>query len=214
MKIGIISDIHGYIEPLKLAIALFESLSVSQIICAGDLVDGGWDGEAVIDCIRANNIICVRGNHDRESFQEQVNQDYLAEYDDEFYDQINAYRANYVRSLPMICSFNWANKQIRLTHATPWNDTFHIFPNTSADICQKLFDTSPADIMILGHTHIPMKIQFKNRWIFNSGALCGNRHNLQRTCATLDLPQADFKLYDVDTGQAVNLEMTVKDLLN
>lgn len=53
MKIGIISDIHAYIEPLKRAISLFNSQEVDQIICAGDLVDGGWDEDEVIDTIRS-----------------------------------------------------------------------------------------------------------------------------------------------------------------
>lgn len=52
MKVGIVSGIHAHLAPLEGAISLFDSLGVSQIICAGDLIDGGWDDEAVIDIIR------------------------------------------------------------------------------------------------------------------------------------------------------------------
>ena len=210
MKIGVVADIHGYIEPLKLAISLFETHGVSHIVCAGDLVDGGMDDDAVIDYIRHHNIMSVKGNHDREAFSGQI--DLLSMEDDidnDFSDVLNLYRTQYVNSLPMTYQFDWKALNVYLTHAAPWSDTYHVFPNVSIEICKRIFDLAQADIVVLGHTHIPMKLCFDNKWILNSGALSGNRSNLQRTCGILTLPLIEFELFDVDTGLSVELDTTI-----
>lgn len=208
MKIGIISDIHAHLEPLKWAVSFFKSQDINQIICAGDLVDGGWDEEAVIDYMRRHNIMSVRGNHDRHAFSEET--DFLSEVEDiessDFDVSLNSYRAKYVSSLPISRHFTWEGQKVYLTHGAPWSDTEHIFPESSAGICRKILKISGADIVILGHTHIPMKIQIDNKLILNSGALSGNRDDLKRTCGILHLPHAKFELFDVDTCKPVKLE--------
>lgn len=210
MKIGIVSDIHAHIDPLKRAISLFESQDVTQIICAGDLVDGGWDDEAVIDLIRSRNILSVRGNHDRNAFLGEIEQwDIDVDVDSDFGDLLNSYKAQYVSSLPMTRQFNWEDMDIFLAHGSPWSDTDHVFPNTSADMCNKILTFTKANIVILGHTHIPMKLQINDKWILNPGALCGNRANSQRTCGILDLPQGKFEVFDTQTSKPVKLETKI-----
>jgi predicted phosphodiesterase len=64
MKIGLIADIHADLEALELALMLMEQHGVQQILCAGDLVDKGKHGDAVVQRIRDLRIPCVLGNHD------------------------------------------------------------------------------------------------------------------------------------------------------
>lgn len=210
MKIGIISDIHAYIKPLKQAISLFESQDVDIILCAGDLVDGGWDEEAVIDYIRSYDVLSVRGNHDREAIANQL-EPYAEELDDSDWDGdlLGMYRIQYLNTLPLCRHFDWEGLRICLAHGTPWSDIYHVFPSVSSDICKKVLDTANADIVILGHTHVPMKLKINQKWIFNSGALAGNRENLQRTCGILRLPEVEFELFDVDTKKPVKLETKI-----
>lgn len=213
MKIGIISDIHAHLTPLKRAVALFESQNVDQILCAGDLVDGGWEDEAVIDIVRSYNIVSVRGNHDREAYADPVD---LWELEDDVNGDLgdlrNAYRAEYLNSLPLTRKFEWNGLRVFLTHGTPWSDTYHVFPNVSADVCRRILNETKADIVVLGHTHIPMKLQIGDKWILNPGALCGNRDDLKRTCGILELPQAQFDLFDVDTQKLVELKTRTIDI--
>lgn len=209
MKIGIISDIHAYIEPLKRAISLLNDNGVSTIVCAGDLVDGGWDDDAVIDYIRSQKIISVRGNHDREAFTEQIGLGIEDDAESDFGDLLNAYRVQYLGTLPFSHQFNWEGLIVYVAHGAPWSDTDHIFPYVSEAVCRKIFEMTKADIVILGHTHIPMKLKMSDKWVFNAGALCGNRENLQRTCGILELPQAKFELFDVDTEKPVELGIIV-----
>ena len=63
-RTAIISDIHGNHGGLVAALADIERQDCDQIVCLGDLVDGGPHNEAVIETLRSRAIPCVRGNHD------------------------------------------------------------------------------------------------------------------------------------------------------
>ncbi len=64
MKIGIISDVHAHLIPLEKALSIFELEQVDAIVCAGDLVEKGQDGDVVVALLQELNIPCVLGNHD------------------------------------------------------------------------------------------------------------------------------------------------------
>lgn len=64
MRTALISDIHGNFEGLQVALEDLVSRQVDRIICLGDLVDGGEENDAVVEYVRANKIVTVRGNHD------------------------------------------------------------------------------------------------------------------------------------------------------
>ncbi|WJH32178.1 metallophosphatase family protein [Paenibacillus sp. CC-CFT747] len=62
MKLLILSDVHSNVDSLE---AIIRKEKDSDLIyCAGDLVDVGFYPQEVIDCIRENKIISVKGNHD------------------------------------------------------------------------------------------------------------------------------------------------------
>src|SRR5271166_3486195 len=65
MRLGLIADIHGDIRALETTLSRLEQLAVDQIVCAGDLVGYGSEPDAVVAVIKAREISCVRGNHDR-----------------------------------------------------------------------------------------------------------------------------------------------------
>ena len=63
-RTAIISDIHGNHAGLVAALADIDRQHCDQIVCLGDLVDGGPHNEAVIETLQQRGIPCVRGNHD------------------------------------------------------------------------------------------------------------------------------------------------------
>jgi predicted phosphodiesterase len=63
-RTAIISDIHGNHAGLVAALADIDRQGCDQIVCLGDLVEGGPDDEAVIETLQQRAIPCVRGNHD------------------------------------------------------------------------------------------------------------------------------------------------------
>ena len=63
-RTAIISDIHGNHAGLVAALADIDQQGCDQIVCLGDLVDGGPHNAAVIETLQQRAIPCVRGNHD------------------------------------------------------------------------------------------------------------------------------------------------------
>ena len=64
MRYLVLSDIHSNLEALRAVIAATEG-AYDEIICCGDLIGYGPDPNAVVEWVRANVPIVVRGNHDR-----------------------------------------------------------------------------------------------------------------------------------------------------
>lgn len=71
-KIGLISDIHGEPYSLTLALDMLHGRGVDHILCAGDLLEKGSQGNAVAARIREEGIPCVQGNHDIEAVENQA----------------------------------------------------------------------------------------------------------------------------------------------
>ena len=63
-RTAIISDIHGNHAGLVAALADIDRQACDQIVCLGDLVEGGTENEAVIETLQQRGVPCVRGNHD------------------------------------------------------------------------------------------------------------------------------------------------------
>lgn len=64
MKIGVIGDIHGHFDALKTAISWLEKIGVDEIVCLGDVIDGGEQNDECIELLKNSPIQTVKGNHD------------------------------------------------------------------------------------------------------------------------------------------------------
>lgn len=204
MKIGIISDIHAYLEPLQKALTIFDTAGVDRIVCAGDLVDGGEDGDAVVRLIQERSIDCVLGNHDGDAFRDQAFLRKRLRQMQEITSRVllDSQTVAYVSSLPLNRFYEWEGYRVCLAHGTPTSNAFYLFPKSPVQRFQEAVEAAQCDMIILGHTHVPMKIHFRNTWILNPGSLCYNRFDDEnRTCAILTLPELNFEVWDVDTGK-------------
>jgi putative phosphoesterase len=196
MKIGIFSDVHGHLDELHKTLRLFERLNVDQILCAGDLVDKGLHSDGVIDLMRELNIPCVQGNHDSK-----------AQFVWFMYNEPLQERSlTYLTSLPASLTFHWAGVEVYITHANPWQDaSIYLYPSRPAVLFREIVKAVDGQVIILGHTHHPMYVQFEGKVIINPGSIYSNRDRPERTGGVLSLPDCHFELYDVDTGTIVSM---------
>src|SRR5687767_13954790 len=72
MRLGLISDIHADVKGLQRALELLHDKQTNQIICAGDAVEKGPDGDAVVEILKAEQVACIAGNHDRDAINNQA----------------------------------------------------------------------------------------------------------------------------------------------
>jgi len=192
MKIGVISDIHGHIDNLDVALEFLKHHPVDEIICAGDLVDRYPDGPAVVQRIQDEDILCVQGNHDEYPFDRQFLDDDTLEY---------------CADLPQSLVLDRAGRTIFLCHANPWDLQQYIFPSASETVFEQIMDIAEADIVVLGHTHTPMIVNIDDGTcnVFNPGTLCEMCTQGPVTCGIIDLPNdpdapPTFTIYDVAMG--------------
>jgi serine/threonine protein phosphatase 1 len=61
----LIGDVHGNLKTLEALLAKIPDSEKAKGVCfVGDLIDRGPNSRGVIDLVRNNNYLCVRGNHE------------------------------------------------------------------------------------------------------------------------------------------------------
>jgi len=146
----ILSDIHANWEALE-AVMQHAGTGFDRIICCGDLVGYGADPNAVVDWVRANCHIVVRGNHDKACTGQE---------DLEWFNpvaragaiwtcqQLNAENAAYVRELQKGPAFV---DGMEILHGSPWDEDDYVM---AADEAGDAFGYLESRLAFFGHTHL------------------------------------------------------------
>jgi len=207
--VGVIADLHGDYDGFLKALELFEAQGISQILCAGDIVDRGSNADDIVRTFQARNIVCIGGNHDRTVV---ANQDRWRETDKperlrELGRIVSDETIAYLVSLPDTASLTIAGKRILISHGTPWSDVMTVYPDSRQSTFERILKDYGAenDIIILGHTHQPLHATIGHLQILNPGSIYGITIRDSHTCATLKLPECEFTLYDTRTGALIPL---------
>lgn len=171
MKIVIISDIHGNFDALSALNETYDELWV-----LGDLVNYGPEPSAVIDFVKSKAAVAVRGNHDyaigygedprcSPRFRE------MAEATGRFTDSALSFgEKHFLRGLPLTQETQRGNTHFYLCHAIPSDPLFGYCEADSPRWITEIQDIS-ADVILTGHTHVPMKRQEGGKLIVNPGSL-------------------------------------------
>ncbi|HLU11256.1 MAG TPA: YfcE family phosphodiesterase [Oceanobacillus sp.] len=193
MDIGIISDIHGDYAALETALERLENFHrVNQILCAGDLVGRGPHPDRVVETFRERNIPTVRGNHDEWS-----------------YGLSNENKA-YLKSLPLEWRGNIENCAVFMCHGKPGNNLWGLYrDHISNTLLNMMLASLGVDVLITGHTHMPLFVRVQEGCVINPGSLYtfNNVRVTSHTYGVLHLPEMTFDLYDltIPAGERVYL---------
>lgn len=183
MDIGIISDIHGDIDALETTLnRLDHHHHVDHILCAGDLVGRGPQPDRVVDAIRERGIPTVRGNHD-----------------EWFYGLSNENTA-YLKALPVDWYGEYGDFRIFMCHGKPGNNLWGLYRDHISDTLLNMMLTSlEADVLITGHTHVPLYRRVDQGCVVNPGSIYtfNSMRNSSHSYGILHLPEMSFELYDV-----------------
>lgn len=172
MKVVIISDIHGNLAALH---ALPER-HFDELWCVGDLVDYGPSPHEVVERVRQQATVAVRGNHDHAagfSVDPQCSAPFkkLAEETLRFTQQVCTDEdLGYLRSLPVRRELTVNSTRFYLVHAIPSDPLFGYCPEES-DRWKQEVEKIDADVLIVGHTHTPFVRQEGKTTILNPGSL-------------------------------------------
>jgi len=171
MKIVIISDLHGNYEAVRSLADRYDELWV-----LGDLVNYGPEPGAVVDFVKANSTVVVRGNHDH-SLGYDVEPRCTLRYQ-KMADLTRWYSASvlkkeqkeFLRALPLKLELNRQGTHFYLCHAKPSDPLYGYCPEQSEEWVKEL-DRTNADVLLVGHTHTPFVRQIGDRLVVNPGSL-------------------------------------------
>ncbi|MHA1410429.1 MAG: metallophosphoesterase family protein [Candidatus Odinarchaeia archaeon] len=179
IRIAIIADIHS--NKYALENVLKEISNSDGVICAGDLIGYCAHPNTVIKQIEGINLLkCVLGNHDYACLKN----DYC------FFnplavkalkwtvDKLTSESVKFLNSLETNSTISVNGFKIYVTHGSPFDNLFeYVYPSAKRR-WGAFFEKTDADIVILGHTHIPMLIkEGKNKLIINPGSVGQPRDN-------------------------------------
>lgn len=211
-RIGVIADLHADLDRLCAALALLDERGTQTVVCLGDLVEKGMDGDAVVRLLRARQIPCVRGNHDVMApgnvrwLRENGIPDHPMLLDDR--------TLVWLASLPRTLAFEWEGMRVLLAHGTPSSEEIYLRHTNPPDFIRRALDGVRADVILLGHTHHPMRLRVGPTWVFNPGSVMvgmmgdvmssGSGMSGSGTCGLLTLPDRTFDVYALDTGRLLD----------
>ena len=186
MQIGIISDVHADYDTLEDVLARFEKHHhVDQVLCAGDLVGRGPEPDRVVDLIRAHGIPVARGNHD------------------EWVYGIRRDNGRYLQGLPLDWQGELGGLTVYMCHGKPGNNMWGMYKNHLSETYLKMvLSALKADVLITGHTHLPLHIKTQYGCLVNPGSLYTFRctRSTSHTYGVLSLPEQTFRVYDANAS--------------
>lgn len=190
MRVGVISDIHGDYLALERVLERLDNLHrVDLVLCAGDLVGRGPEQDKVVDVIRERQIPTVRGNHD------------------EWFYGLSNDNTNYLKNLPMEWRGDFNGRSIYMCHGKPGNNLWGLYRDHISDtLLNMMLGSLQADVLITGHTHVPLYARVKQGCVVNPGSIYTfkSARVTSHTYGVLHLPDLTFDLYDVNaSGEAL-----------
>lgn len=154
MRIGLIADIHSNLEALE---SVLEKLKeCDEILCAGDLVGYGADPNKVIELIKENKIKSVKGNHDA-AILDEMSLNWFNRFAQAAIlwtkESIEEENKLYLKNLPLELTKIYDGIKILIMHGG-LKDRLREYIHYPSDLNEYKQKTK-ADLMIVGHTHIP-----------------------------------------------------------
>lgn len=190
MKIGLISDIHGNYEALKVILSELDRLKVSEIYCLGDVVGYYSQVNECCDELKLRNIPCIMGNHDWYMASggfcprsKSVNECllYLRKV-------ITHENIEWLRTFPVQRFVG----NIHMVHGG-WADPVDEYLNPS----QEYFFRIQGDVFVSGHTHFQSLHKYPGKTYCNPGSVGQPRDNDPRAAFAV-FQDGEFYLHRIE----------------
>ena len=174
MKLLVVSDIHANWPALR---AIREP--ADAVVCLGDIVSYGPSPRECLAWVRERAVHVVRGNHDTALADgtapgAAVFKRALALATLERHRHLVAEEeVAWLRILPTELSFRCDDYRLYAVHASPTDHLFsyRLTPDLDAEELKKEVAEVRADIVLLGHTHLPMSRGAWTKVVLNPGSV-------------------------------------------
>ena len=171
MRILVLADIHSNWEALA---AIDESFDACLVI--GDIVDYGPNPAPCIDWVRRNADTSVRGNHDHAIAQRVIGRGssgyrrLAAAVRPYHWEVLDPFDLKYLGRLPVMQHIRLGDLRLLLVHATP-RDPLDEYLTDDAEQWRQRLEGIEADIVCVGHTHVPFCLSLGDTRVLNPGSV-------------------------------------------
>ncbi len=177
MRILMLSDIHA--NPWALAAVERDAGRFDHVICAGDTVNYGPAPGAAVAWLRQHEAIAVRGNHDHavaflaDPKASPAKQPLALAMRDWTRAQLGPDDLAWLGRLPLSLRCEIGGVPFAVTHATPIDPLYdyRLTPQGCDAILDDVAGRVLADLLVAGHTHLPLIRRHGTLQIVNPGSL-------------------------------------------
>ena len=216
MKLLVISDIHANIDALR---AINETYD--QVLCLGDIVDYGPEPVACIELLE-EPMLRIRGNHDNavafhvdcgcgEAFR------HLSVETREYMWQIlSEEQTSWLGQVEPLLETIIDGRRIYAVHAAPSDPLFkYVPPDTPLAELEEEAALADADIILMGHTHMPFMREAGGKLLVNVGSVGQPRDGIPKASYAI-IENGEVRLerteYDVERAVARIRELPLDEL--
>ena len=170
-RIAILSDLHSNLEALQ---AVAKNLEVDDVIALGDSVGYGANPNEVLDWIKDRNCMVIRGNHEEATITGNTG----------WFNPMAARSILWTRQMLTSANLDFLSSleekklieldgiRIRLVHGSPNDPLFeYVYEETHRHLFEYYLQKEEADIIALGHTHVPFLWRSTKGIILNPGSV-------------------------------------------
>lgn len=193
MRLLLLADVHANWEAL-LGLQRAEARP-DAVLFAGDAVGYGPDPAPCVRWLLTHAAAAVRGDHDN-ALVEGTSRDFQGELEEAARETLlhagvllGPDDTAGLRGWPLTADLTLGGARFHLVHGTPTDPlTGRLDPATcpEADL-ERLFGALEADVIVLGHTHVPALRRFKDKLLVNPGSLGQPRYGV---------PDATYAVWD------------------
>lgn len=186
MRLAIFSDVHGNLPALKAVLKDMRSRGPDWVVCAGDLVGYGPFPNEVIELVREERILTVTGNYDdgvghdrpdcgcayrteraRENGQRSLEWTKL---------HTTPENKAFLGSLPFSMSLSMGDRGMLVVHGSPRKLNEYLYEDRPEATLRRILDGANAEVLIVGHTHIPYHRILDSKHLVNVGSVGKPKH--------------------------------------
>ena len=172
IRIAFISDIHGNLPALEAVLCDIQKCRVDQIICLGDLANGGPFPAECVATIQSLGLVTLQGNHELYVLDQMPD----VQVNDPSWrtvrwtrQQLSAEMLTYLDNLPL--SHTLPTGDAVCFHASPLNQFWGFLPaHTDQEVAERMNELDNVTLFV-GHTHCPLYRLWSNTWIINCGSV-------------------------------------------
>jgi putative phosphoesterase len=193
MKLGIVSDVHNNVTALSYAIAHLADCDV--LLNLGDLVFEYRVEPEIVEVAKAAGLVGIVGNHEKAI---------LLHPSSTVRDKTAPDILDYLKAMPASRTMSVKGFEVLVAHGAPWDDPedfrcAYVHEKNNAAL-ERMRQLSP-DIILLGHTHVPMLVPVDNKLVINPGSCGDARGAVSRlTFGKIDFDQRVATVFGVREG--------------